>query len=444
MKAILLIVILLLGNLPHIATAASYQSAVEQLQQQLELAQQKYSQEVKTITAARAPSLKKLHKLEQQLLGLRAQLAADIRAKDEQYLSLQQIQTRLRQWQDQNRFIHNQLNSVTNSQAQNSSALTAIFQQRLQALSAKLSPQWRQSDAVQTSGEVVAGSQLTVGPLSWFKHDEQLYLSELSANKTSLTIAIDAAEKHEALTTQFNHAEAGQNEQQVNWLWLETDITAGKATAIAGEQVSYWQKLQVGGIWSYPILAFGTIALLMGLVKLMQVLRLPKLDAAYAQQLMAQPLTQELLKQELLVTERFQWQQQLAALAWQARSYDVEKTNDQLFALLMQFKGQLERGMSLLAATAAVAPLLGLLGTVSGMIHTFEMMNLFGNKDQSLLSGGISEALFTTELGLIVAIPALLAHAYLSRKHQSYLSQLENDSVLLAHLGKPNSGDVAC
>ncbi len=114
---------------------------------------------------------------------------------------------------------------------------------------------------------------------------------------------------------------------------------------------------------------------------------------------------------------------------------------DKLHHQLLQWKAVLDNKMVVLTATAAVAPLLGLLGTVSGMIQTFEMMNLFGNQDQNMLAGGISEALVTTELGLIVAVPVLLIHAYINRRHQSYLTQLEADAVLYGQLSIKGSSE---
>ena len=68
----------------------------------------------------------------------------------------------------------------------------------------------------------------------------------------------------------------------------------------------------------------------------------------------------------------------------------------------------LDRFASFILVIAAVAPLLGLLGTVTGMIHTFDIITVHGTGDPKLLSGGISEALVTTMLGLIVAIPLIL------------------------------------
>ena len=82
-----------------------------------------------------------------------------------------------------------------------------------------------------------------------------------------------------------------------------------------------------------------------------------------------------------------------------------------------------------MAITAAAAPLLGLLGTVIGMIKTFQLITIFGTGDAKSLSSGISEALVTTALGLIVAIPTLILHGALSRMAKHKLGLLEQLSV---------------
>ena len=78
---------------------------------------------------------------------------------------------------------------------------------------------------------------------------------------------------------------------------------------------------------------------------------------------------------------------------------------------------------------AATSPLLGLLGTVTGMIKTFKLITVFGTGDARSLSSGISEALITTEFGLFVAIPALIIHALLLRKTKGVLASMEQTAV---------------
>jgi biopolymer transport protein ExbB len=89
----------------------------------------------------------------------------------------------------------------------------------------------------------------------------------------------------------------------------------------------------------------------------------------------------------------------------------------------------LERHLGTLAVLGAVAPLLGLLGTVTGMIHTFQLVTLFGTGDARLLSGGLSEALVTTEAGLVIAIPVLLVHAYLARRVRAIVASIERTAL---------------
>ncbi|MEN8005846.1 MAG: MotA/TolQ/ExbB proton channel family protein [Candidatus Krumholzibacteriota bacterium] len=95
---------------------------------------------------------------------------------------------------------------------------------------------------------------------------------------------------------------------------------------------------------------------------------------------------------------------------------------------------QVQKGIAMLAVLGAVAPLLGLLGTVTGMIDTFRVITLFGTSDPKLMSGGISEALVTTELGLAVAIPIMLLHTYLSRKADHLVGDMEAKAVQMTNI----------
>ena len=83
--------------------------------------------------------------------------------------------------------------------------------------------------------------------------------------------------------------------------------------------------------------------------------------------------------------------------------------------------------------TGMVLPFWVVLGTVTGMIHTFNLVMVFGTGDARLLSGGISEALVTTEYGLIIAIPTLLLYAYFSRKVKKIIHSVEQVTVEFIH-----------
>ncbi len=100
-----------------------------------------------------------------------------------------------------------------------------------------------------------------------------------------------------------------------------------------------------------------------------------------------------------------------------------------LLEVVMDEQGRLESGLSMIKLLAALAPMLGLLGTVSGMIETFQVITQYGNGDPSIMAGGISTALITTVLGLIAAMPLLLTHNILSSQAETIRLILEKQGI---------------
>ena len=113
-----------------------------------------------------------------------------------------------------------------------------------------------------------------------------------------------------------------------------------------------------------------------------------------------------------------------------------------LYEIIIDSQERLEKALPLVAITAAIAPLLGLLGTVTGMIDVFRQITNFANPENSELARGISEALVTTKFGLVTAIPALVIHALLNRRLQGLVSKMEGFSARLVHLKKENPTDL--
>ncbi|WP_286807028.1 MotA/TolQ/ExbB proton channel family protein [Marinimicrobium sp. UBA4209] len=97
---------------------------------------------------------------------------------------------------------------------------------------------------------------------------------------------------------------------------------------------------------------------------------------------------------------------------------DLDALSKKLEEVIFKDLAELRRGLSIIKVLAAIAPLMGLLGTVTGMIGTFQAITLFGTGDPKLMAGGISQALITTVLGLVVAIPLLLSSSLLSSRVQ--------------------------
>lgn len=117
-----------------------------------------------------------------------------------------------------------------------------------------------------------------------------------------------------------------------------------------------------------------------------------------------------------------------------ARAEERETLESVLQEAILKELPRLERFLPILNIMGAIAPLLGLLGTVTGMISTFHVITLYGTGDPRMMSGGISEALVTTMLGLAMAIPIMLTHTFLSRRVEHIVGDMEEKAVALSNI----------
>ena len=108
---------------------------------------------------------------------------------------------------------------------------------------------------------------------------------------------------------------------------------------------------------------------------------------------------------------------------------DVDALEAKMDEAVLRELPALERGQTIVKLFAAIAPLLGLLGTVTGMIATFQAITNFGTGDPKLMAAGISQALITTVLGLIAAIPLLLAHNWVASRSKALIHILDEQSA---------------
>ena len=108
---------------------------------------------------------------------------------------------------------------------------------------------------------------------------------------------------------------------------------------------------------------------------------------------------------------------------------DIDTLELKLAEAIMAERPSIERGISAVRIISEVAPLAGLLGTVTGMIVTFQMITLYGTGDPKLMAGGISQALVTTVLGLLVAIPTTLLHSFAASSAKGIINVLEEQST---------------
>lgn len=124
--------------------------------------------------------------------------------------------------------------------------------------------------------------------------------------------------------------------------------------------------------------------------------------------------------------------------------HDLQTLELKLDEAILKETPALERGLPTIKILAAVAPLLGLLGTVTGMIQTFQSITLFGTGDPKIMAGGISEALVTTVLGLVISIPLVLLHSILSGKAEQYTQVLDEQAAgLVAEFAEKQKPDAA-
>jgi len=108
---------------------------------------------------------------------------------------------------------------------------------------------------------------------------------------------------------------------------------------------------------------------------------------------------------------------------------DIETLESKLAEAIMGERPAIERGINVVKIISVVAPLAGLLGTVTGMIVTFQQITLFGTGDPKIMAGGISQALVTTVLGLVVAIPTTLLHSFANSSARGIINVLEEQST---------------
>lgn len=385
----------------HLAVAADGQldKVQQQLLQEIKTANQRHNSELNKIAKERAKLLKQLAVEEGKLKTLNQKVAAITRNKDEQSVSLERLEQRLSKWQQQLNYIHHLLDGIDPNVEMRSAQQLSTWLQSQSANSIVSS-----TKAALQSGDYVSGKRISIGPLNWFISEDKQHGGFVQYQDSHWLVVFD-----------FEPAQIEQLTQLTDQSFaaIPVDPSNNRNITLAQHQESLLDHIDKGGIWVFPILAFALMAFVIASIKAVALLRLPKL----------QPLLN--LEQGMGV-----YQQRLVDIA---KKYEGIERDDKMLDALMSSKRKIEKGLSAIAVTASVAPLLGLLGTVSGMIQTFKLMTLFGSGDANAVSGGISESLVTTELGLIVAIPALVAHALMSRKCQHYLSELESFAVHLSH-----------
>lgn len=224
---------------------------------------------------------------------------------------------------------------------------------------------------------------------------------------------------------------------------IPVDTTLGRATAIATTNESIFQHIKKGGIWMFPILSFAAVAWLIALFKAFEILTVRRIKPGILLESISLVRRNEAVEADRLLKSQGGPTAKMLQKGVKYHKLPKDSLEELMAEDILETQPKLERGLSIITVTAAVAPLLGLLGTVTGMINTFKLITLFGTGDAKSLSSGISEALITTEFGLIVAIPSLLLSAFLSRQVQGISGEMENAAISFANgVGLPEEVEL--
>ena len=445
-----------------LAGVAQLEGVVSGAAEDLQKATTELSAVRQQIEAERLPLARKVADLEQQLINRKADLAKAQRFQENQLVELNALKADARRQADEVKYIdsllteyarafRSRLNFVEEPRYQ--STLEAVEQvaanadlsaseklsRRLVLLSTALERANKSQGgdafdgkALDKQGLVQSGKVAVFGPVAVFASSSGAAagLLQQELNKSDPTIAqLDPqlVEASRILVT------SGSGE-------VVLDPTLGNAFKLSAMHTSLYDKLAEGGLVMIPLLGLGLGSLILALVKWLQFSRV---------RLATETDLQTVLKhvQSGEVQQALNYARKIPGLAGELLATAIQHVDEKkeyieeiLYEKMLGARTRLERGLPFLALTATTGPLLGLLGTVTGMIATFKLISSFGSGDPKLLAAGISEALVATATGMGVAIPALLLHAFLSRKAKSILGSMEQTAVGFVN-GVPQSDD---
>lgn len=214
------------------------------------------------------------------------------------------------------------------------------------------------------------------------------------------------------------------------------DASNGKALALRLTQGSWLDEVRKGGAVGLVILGVGLLAIAIAIQKLFDFRRLAVDEPAAVRQALAQLAGGAYDEAERSARALKATTRELFLLGLRHRNKPKALREEHLESFVLQQRMLQERRLPMLAVIATSGPLLGLLGTVTGMIKTFTLITVFGTGSAGKLSAGISEALVATKFGLMVAIPALVVHGFLSQRIQKSLALLERYALEIATAGE--------
>ncbi len=293
----------------------------------------------------------------------------------------------------------------------------------------------QQANIVDRNGNPVEADVLVLGDFTaaYQLDDEIGYLAHTPA--TEKLFALSALPPRTMQKQLRNYIE-GSSEA------VPLDISRGAALAQLSHAVSPWQRINKGGPLVWPILGILAAAVLLILERLVFLFRTRLPSETFMSRINELTAARDWQQCRMECSQRIgKPLARVLAAGLESVHRGREVMENALQEAILREVPPMERFLSTLGMLAAIAPLLGLLGTVTGMIGTFDVITLYGTGDPRMMSGGISEALITTMLGLSVAIPIMLVHNLLNRSVDNRIAIMEEKAVALVNIVQKNGDD---
>lgn len=270
------------------------------------------------------------------------------------------------------------------------------------------------AEVADEEGMVQQGKLASFGPAAWFANE--------TGDVTGAVVVDQASRNARLIATEGGDISKLIAGKEVS---LEVDLTGGKARALASISNTPLALFSKGGAWIWPILLIALISLFCAVLKLFQLSKVKNPKGGWLSGLLDQVREGDVTAAQASCLEINHPVGVVLKNALSGIHKGADVVEEIIYEQMIDVQSKLQQWLPFIAVTAAIAPLLGLLGTVSGMISTFNGLSVVGTGDPKLLSGGISEALVTTMFGLVVAIPALILHSLLSRRSQGIIQTTE-------------------
>jgi biopolymer transport protein ExbB len=280
--------------------------------------------------------------------------------------------------------------------------------------------------AVGPNGAVTLGTFVQVGPLVLFRSDDGHTVGTVEQRLGSLEPTVVALETPADLAAATGAVDGSGAE-------IPLDPTMGNAHKVAQTKDTLVQHILRGGVVMYPILGLAGTALLVALYKFLQLMLVRRPSAKVLASVLNAVAKQDKPAALAAAKQAPGPVGRMLERGVEHMEEPPELVEEVMYETVLATRLKLQRLLPFVAITSSSAPLLGLLGTVTGIMNTFNLMTVFGTGDVKTLSSGISEALITTEYGLYVAIPSLLLYAYLSRKAKSISDSMEKSALAFAN-----------